>query len=374
VSELEDSYRRVLRLLPASYRAERGEEMVAAFGESAGPDGAGDDAEEPRRPSWPEIASVAALGVRLRLGGVGAAPRSFAWGETVRLVAVLGLFFHAAVTFLYLGGALRLTAVPDGVPVEYARPYATPEPWWTAVATLSGAAWVVAAAALAAARVRLAKVLAVVALTAELGQVVSTLTDPWWWDSLRARAPLALLTIVPVIALLAGFHRDAPPVRWSRRPGVWALLGGGALLAAALGALASRINVHPWAWPWVDMPGVACTPLLLGGVAYLAVHGGAARSARTAEATPAAAAWPLALAILTAPVLCARLSVLRFDAPDAATHTMTLIGSAQCAALLLVGIALLILGARALPRPPASPMAARREDRETPAAGGRQRE
>jgi hypothetical protein len=64
-----DRYRQVLRVLPASYRAERQEEMVCAFLE-----GSGDlrDEDNPR-PRWPEIASVVALSVRVRVGGVGAA-------------------------------------------------------------------------------------------------------------------------------------------------------------------------------------------------------------------------------------------------------------------------------------------------------------
>ncbi|MBE1588278.1 hypothetical protein ACFPOI_52785 [Nonomuraea angiospora] len=61
---LEQRYRHVLRLLPASYRAEREEEMVAEFMDMSGevPD------EVNPRPRWGEIASVLALSVRIRLG------------------------------------------------------------------------------------------------------------------------------------------------------------------------------------------------------------------------------------------------------------------------------------------------------------------
>ncbi|MBE1582663.1 hypothetical protein ACFPOI_60465 [Nonomuraea angiospora] len=71
---LEQRYRSVLRLLPASYRAEREEEMVDAFMEMYGdaPD------EINPRPPWSEIASVLALSVRIRLGAAGSAPRFLA--------------------------------------------------------------------------------------------------------------------------------------------------------------------------------------------------------------------------------------------------------------------------------------------------------
>ncbi|GAA0374752.1 hypothetical protein GCM10009530_26600 [Microbispora corallina] len=90
MSLLEDPYRRVLRLLPASYREGREEEMVAAFLE--GSPGAGDNA----RPRWPEVASVAALAIRVRLGGPGSQGRG---------VVVLA---HERVADLALGDLVRV--------------------------------------------------------------------------------------------------------------------------------------------------------------------------------------------------------------------------------------------------------------------------
>jgi hypothetical protein len=98
MSVLEDRYRSVLRMLPASYRAVWEEEMVATFLETL----ATDDVEEAEyradfgRPGLAEVASVAALATRLRFGGADAAPRSFAWGEAVRRVALVGLLAYAA--------------------------------------------------------------------------------------------------------------------------------------------------------------------------------------------------------------------------------------------------------------------------------------
>ena len=83
MSRLEQRYRLLLRtLLPASYRKVWEEDMVATFLESMDTD----DAEAAEyladygRPSWSEVASVAALAIRLRLGAAGAPPRYVAWG------------------------------------------------------------------------------------------------------------------------------------------------------------------------------------------------------------------------------------------------------------------------------------------------------
>lgn len=78
MSLLEDRYRRVLRMLPASYRAEREEEMVSAFLDGSA--GVGD--EHNARPRLSEVATVAALAVRVRLGGSGATSRSVASGRS----------------------------------------------------------------------------------------------------------------------------------------------------------------------------------------------------------------------------------------------------------------------------------------------------
>ena len=60
MSVLEDRYRRVLRALPAAYRARWEEEMVATFLASMATDDP-DEAEylgDYGRPSWSEVASV----------------------------------------------------------------------------------------------------------------------------------------------------------------------------------------------------------------------------------------------------------------------------------------------------------------------------
>jgi hypothetical protein len=89
--------------------------MVATFLESM----ASDDAEAAEyladygRPSWSEVASVAALAVRLRLGAADPPLRSGAWGEAVRLVALMGLLVHAAAATIEAGSTLWLAGRID---------------------------------------------------------------------------------------------------------------------------------------------------------------------------------------------------------------------------------------------------------------------
>ncbi|MEO3858722.1 hypothetical protein [Acrocarpospora sp. B8E8] len=329
MSLLEESYRRVLRLLPASYRARREEEMVSAYLESAG-----DVSDEVGpRPSWPEIASVAALSMRVRLGGAGAAPRFFAWGETVRLVALLGLFFQTVISCVYFGGFLRTYGVVGAPIEEYGLP-------GSIIQTLAGGLWIAAFVTLVRGRVRAAKVLALLALAQQSFLIVATFEDQYWWELLLVRGSYALLALVPVLALTAGFHRDAPQVRrtWWLAP---RQLGAGILLSATLGVAAVELNLRqPGSWAWLDESGLASLLIVIAGLTCVGVHWHS-----PALRTPS---WPLALAILAVPVLCARLPGLNFGAVDSITRTMTTVALGQSVAVALIGLILVVLGARAL--------------------------
>ncbi|MEV6867596.1 hypothetical protein AB0M44_42230, partial [Streptosporangium subroseum] len=231
MSLLEDRYRYVLQLLPASYRAEREEEMVCAFLEGSG---ALSDADNPR-PRWSEIASVAALSLRVRLGGAGASPRFFAWGEAVRLVAVLGLFFHAMMSCVWLGDFLRSPGVFGSPSVDYRAalgPAGSAERLWNIVQGLGGLLWIVAFASLVRGRPRAAKLLALLALALYYSAVFPAGVVSWG-DNNRTAILQSVLFVVPVLALVAGFHRDAP--RMHRPPWVAALpVGVGVLLYVIL--------------------------------------------------------------------------------------------------------------------------------------------
>lgn len=95
--DLEDRYRRVLRLLPGYYRAAWEDDMVAAYLDSRM---TGDEDEDEYifefgRPAWPEAASVAGLAARLYLGGAGTPRRYFAWGQAVRRAVLAVALVHA---------------------------------------------------------------------------------------------------------------------------------------------------------------------------------------------------------------------------------------------------------------------------------------
>ena len=96
--DLEQRYRRVLRLLPRYYRDKWEEDMVAAFldGWLTGDPDEDSVTMEYDRPTRQEVVSVIGLAARLRFGGTGAPRRYFAWGQAVRN-AVLGVMLAHAV-------------------------------------------------------------------------------------------------------------------------------------------------------------------------------------------------------------------------------------------------------------------------------------
>ncbi len=341
MSLLEERYRHWLRLLPASYRAEREEEMVSVFLE--GSPGVS-DADGPR-PRWSEIASVAVLAARVRLGGAGhTVPRFLAWGEAVRLAALLGVGFQAFLGALAATATLRVYGVVGAAQpllAQVTEPPGSPERLAAILGGLAGALWFAPLAALLAGRPRAARALALLALTPELPVLVQPLPGAFPGSALIGLLP----PLVTVLALWAGFHRDARPVR---RP-LWLLLpplAAGAALVALYEAVASPTTTA-WIWPWLDDPGLASALLLGTGAAYACVHVYA-----PARRTPS---WPLALAILAPPVLCVRLAELNYgaDLTDETSRIITL-GTFGQAALLLAFVAWsAVLGVRTLPAAPA---------------------
>lgn len=337
MSLLEERYRRVLWLLPAFYRAEREEEMVCAFME-----GAGDlaDADNPR-PRWSEIASVAALAMRVRLGSVGAPPRYLPWGEAVRLVAVLGLFFQAMMSFTWLADLLRLyanagyqTLLGEAGSVQRVQNIAQ---------ALTYLLWLAVFVSLVRGRPRAAKALTLLALALFYSPILQE-RGLMGEQSGEALAVQSLLFVVPVLALLAGFHRDAPrPCRpW------WVAVvpvGAGVVLQVTLTAvgsmaLAPTINWQTWSWiwPWMSESGLACLAFLIMSIACFGTH------LRTpGRRSPALL---LAMAILVMPMTFAHAFYLAFGAADPATSTMAAVNISQLVALVLCGVTLTVLATK----------------------------
>ncbi|QQQ79745.1 hypothetical protein IOD16_15925 [Saccharothrix sp. 6-C] len=227
-SNLERRYRSLLRLLPARYRAEREEEMVGIFLADRT-----DDLDlEHGWPGWGETGATLALAVRVRLGARRPA------GTALRVLALTGLLGQLVSSAQSWTVTARLGAAADG------------QGWWYDVTAL------VAFAALVAGRRAAGRVAAGLSGVLSLAAVVWSAAaglPPWW--TLLWHVP-ALLT---ALAVVAGFHREAPPV-----PRVWwavapvALVAGvasvvsapalstGTMSAAWLIAAAAVAVARPW--------------------------------------------------------------------------------------------------------------------------------
>ncbi|ONH26390.1 hypothetical protein [Pseudofrankia asymbiotica] len=348
---LEQRYRAVLKLLPRAYRQDWEDDMVATF--LAGqPESDDPDYSEVARPSWPEIGSVAALAVRLRLdlvrfrvGGAGAPARNLAWGDTVRLVAVLGLLVHAILAALVVAETLWLDGrIPGLAPPAVAAGFHL---GWHELWT-GGFVWIPAFAALVLGHRRVAQGLALVAASRALAaicvnaEVFVTGPPP---IALRGSALVAevLLNTAPVLAVLAGFHRDSPPVR---NPTRW-LAAYAALVAGALGLVVLDRHVGPF----FDEPTYYTLPFLAAAVYCLAAH-----ARRGASQGPA---WAFALVLLAPVVLAAQtttvLELSLLQSVGTTRSAATAAALAQVAAVLVISAPLAIVAGRSFRRlPPAS--------------------
>jgi hypothetical protein len=288
--DVEDRYRRVLRLLPGWYREQWEEDMVAAFLDSRLTGDLDDDMYVTLfgRPGRQEVASVVALAVRLYLGGAAVPRRYFAWGQAVRHavlamtlvqavrgldVLVLTVWSRRVFGWLPRPPSSLVVATPDG---------ALPPAVWYLVAY----AWIVAFVMLTLRYYRTAQLIAALAIVPDLflllqgqftGRLQAPYVGPWaYWF---------LLNLVPVLAMVA-FHRDAPPTpRW---PWLLALPANYLLVVVPLLALQLTGN-----FAWVpDFSGVYC---ILVALACL-VHVPRIRSRQAAHS----GVWSLTLALLAA--------------------------------------------------------------------------
>lgn len=222
---LEERYRRVLSILPAQYRAEREEELVATFLESSWTgDGEYDGwLRDYGRPDLHEVVSVLALAARVRLAGPAGDPGAYAWGQAVRVLALVCLLANALVLpmalaqHLWIAGHFPLpTATVDAIDETAPLPA-----WWSAVEWLALVAWFGAFLALVLGRRRAAVCLALAAVTPSVASAVLAAADVLLGRTTRSGSPATLLTLltinVAVVLALAAFHDGAPPVdrqRW----------------------------------------------------------------------------------------------------------------------------------------------------------------
>jgi hypothetical protein len=286
---LEQRYRRVLRLLPAYYREQWEQDMVAAFLDSWL---TGDPEVDVAvltfcRPSLGEVASVVGLAARLYLGGAGAPRRYFAWGQAIRRAVLAVLLVHAVLglnVLVRIAWSHRVFGVP-APPASLLT--ASPGGVWPPVFYMVNVAWIVIFVALVTGRYRTARVLAALAIVPGLvallqSQVTGIMPapfGPWaWW---------VLFNAVPVLAMSA-FHSGAPPA--ARLPWLLALPAAYLLVIVPLQVAAATGNIA-----WVpDFPGQCC---LLAALACL-VH---VPRAWSRQAT-GSGVWSLTLVLLAAVV------------------------------------------------------------------------
>ncbi|GAA4007456.1 hypothetical protein GCM10022247_31910 [Allokutzneria multivorans] len=255
---LERRYRRMLVVLPKWYRAEREDEMVAAFLEDVDQDPDADVRHDFGWPGWGEFGSVVALSARTRWPGRTGSPRALVKGEVVRLIGLIGLLLASASALnQWLSRiAPELYAIhyigADGYMGAYQGPI--PVIWdWRFVldAFLDGAA-VLALLALLFGAWRLAKAGAAVLLLTLLAFMADDLAGE---EFVLVNAFLFhLICALYALCVLVGFHSDVEPVK----PKWW--------LVALVGIAALWMSLGWTTFLMIDVY------VLVGAVAYVIVH------------------------------------------------------------------------------------------------------
>ena len=214
---IEQRYRQWLRLLPASYRAARGDEMVAAFMDSrtvGAPEIADIDAEY-GHPGLREIASLIRLALLLRWGGGMGAParyRALAAGTRAFGLGVGLLLALVAV----LGAEGRVWVLAHPLTAGSIDPFDLRAGTLAAIIQNAELLWVVVVGLALIDRVSLAQIvgLAIVAVETADAVRISVVAESW------IRAVVGLL----VVAAIGADARDAPAL-WRRSWLVPAVMG-----------------------------------------------------------------------------------------------------------------------------------------------------
>jgi hypothetical protein len=254
--DLEQRYRRVLRLLPAYYRDTWEEDMVATFLDSwlTGDPDEDSVTMEFDRPGWQEVASVVGLAARLYLGGAGTPRRYFAWGQAVRGAVLALLVVHASAgidglvsVFLYGSQHRIIVPVPPATIVTASPGTVWPATVWYAV----GYVWILIFVALVLGHYRAARITAALVIVPSLVWLLQEQLNGSLMTPFGSWAYWFLLNLAPVLAM-AAFHRDAPPIaRWT-----WLLAVPGYYLVVATPVLTAKLTGH---FAWVpDTPGLCC--------------------------------------------------------------------------------------------------------------------
>jgi hypothetical protein len=330
MTELEQRYRSLLRLLPSAYREKWADDMVATFLESMATDDV-EDAEyvaEFGKPSRAEIGSVIALAVRLRLGSGASSARYFEWGAAVRIVALVGFLVNAflatvSVELLFWdAGSIPWLPVPGGVRAADPLPI---------LGSLAGLLWVVAFLAVVFGHRRVAGIFGSLAVVPGVVAAVSATAElvvdggPAFVGTLWMNFAVNVL----LVSALMAFHQDAPVV--SRRP--WLIALGVGILANPLPVLA--VLTPPDQLLLLDWPGLCCLAVAAVALACLVVP-----ALRSPDMS-------LALALLAALAFALR-GVTLLDVWLYFGSAPTSLGLAQLVAVLVVAVSAATLAAQRL--------------------------
>ena len=338
MTPLEQRYRALLRRLPASYRRQWEDDMVATYLAATVPA----DPEEAEyvehcgRPSRDERLSILRLAIRLRLGGVGDPPHAQAWGDAVRRVALLGLLAN---TVSPIGGLWRRAWVSGGLgwpplPPGVQEMASLPQSVWQSVLGATTLLWVVAFVATVVGHRRAAVVAgAVAAIPTATGaaQAVEFALTAGFRGFLVSTLAMAIVAVLPLLAL-AAFHSQSPPV--APRPWLMALAG-----TAVLAAVPAYLSLVPNGVV-VDRAGLWSVAIAGAAAVHLARRrGGRSDVGRT-----------MALAIVAGVVLALRVITLLDFVTAQATGIAWMVpaGIVQALVVAVLGGVLWVRAARAL--------------------------
>jgi hypothetical protein len=242
---LEQRYRRALTLLPAPYREAWADDMVATFLEGAyacqpdDPDGV-----DVSRPRLSELASIAALALRLRLGGVEAPARPRLWGDAVRLAALIGLLGQATLTLTT--GLIASWFALHGPGTVASVPVAVPSRWET-LPRLFELAWLPAFVLVLYGQLRWSRVLAAIGLAGQIlaiGELMARGAQP-------SRYGLVLVVVSLAILAALGAYQPTSPTPAARS---WLA----ALAVSVLAVLGVSLLPGDGIRPYLDVTALWC--------------------------------------------------------------------------------------------------------------------
>lgn len=321
---LEVRYRRLLRVLPAGYRAVREQEMVDTFLASecaADPD----NACLTLRLGWPgvrEAAGVLALAVQVRWVGAAAPERARVRARALHIAVLAALTVFAVLAVWNLLNRIWLAAARPEYGSAAFPGVASVDALGSTLQNWSFLLWAVALVSVLSGRPRSAQLAGAVPM---LTTLVATGFSLWWAGSWPMIVYSVALVLVQAAVLIGLFGFDARVPVAGRR---------GWVIAAAVAVLAlSAVTVAAWSFPaardplalvWVDDAGIWCAAAVIAalmllvrrargsqvsteallGIAVLAVAAGVLRAGTFAEwaLTLPSDSWPTAT-ILTATAL-----------------------------------------------------------------------